>query len=51
MYGNIRLQMVLRTFGILIFIMIPSSGDDIIIRALPVGPYQLIVVCCDVCFC
>ncbi len=50
-YGKVCLQMVLQTLGILIFIMIPSSGDDSIIRATPVGPYWLIVVCCDVCFC
>jgi hypothetical protein len=50
-WGKVRLQIILRTSGILIFIMIPSAGDDIIIRALPVGPYQLIVECCDVCFC
>jgi hypothetical protein len=36
--------------GILTFIMIPSAGDNIIIRAPPVGPCGLIVVCCDVCF-
>jgi hypothetical protein len=29
-------------------IQIPTAGDDIIICAPPVGPYQLIVVCCDV---
>jgi hypothetical protein len=50
-HGKDRLQMVLRTLGILIFIMIPSSGDDIIIRAAAVGPYRLIAVCCDECFC
>jgi hypothetical protein len=31
--------------------MIPKADGEIIICALPVGPYQLIVVCCDVCFC
>jgi hypothetical protein len=50
-WGKVRLQIVLRTSGILIFIMIPSDGEDIIICAPPVGPYRLIVVCCDVCFC
>jgi hypothetical protein len=44
-HGKDRLQMVLRTLGILILIMIPSSGDDIIVRAAAVGPYRLIVVC------
>jgi hypothetical protein len=38
MYGKVRLQMVLQTLGILIFIMIPSSGDDIIVSAAAVGP-------------
>jgi hypothetical protein len=38
-HGKVRLQMVLRTLGILNFIMIPSSGDDIIISAVVVGPY------------
>jgi hypothetical protein len=51
MHGKDCLQMVLQTLGILIFIMIPSSGDDIIVRAVVVGPYQLIAVCCDECFC
>jgi hypothetical protein len=50
-YDKVRLQTVLRTLGILIFIVILSSSDDIIIHAPPVGPYQLIVVCCDVWFC
>jgi hypothetical protein len=36
-YGKVRLQMVLQTFGILIFIMIPSSSDDIIVGAVAVG--------------
>jgi hypothetical protein len=36
-HGKVRLQMVLQ--GILIFIMIPSSGDDIIASAVVVGPY------------
>jgi hypothetical protein len=36
-HGKVRLQMVLRTLGILIFIMIPSSGDDIIVSAAAVG--------------
>jgi hypothetical protein len=49
--GMVCLQMVLRNLGILIFIMITNYGNDIIIRAPPVGPHQLIVVCCDVCFC
>jgi hypothetical protein len=31
--------------------MISSTGDDIIVSAAAVGPYQLIVVCCDECFC
>jgi hypothetical protein len=31
--------------------MIPEAGGKINICALPVGPYQLIFVCCDVCFC
>jgi hypothetical protein len=43
--------MVLQTLEILIFIMIPSSGDDIIVSAAAVGPYRLIAVCCDECFC
>ncbi len=38
-YGKVHLQMVLQTLGILIFIMIPSSGDDIIVSAVVVGPY------------
>ena len=50
-YGKVRLQMVLWTLGILIFIMIPSYGDDIIVSAAVVGPHRLIVVCCDECFC
>ena len=50
-HGQVCLQMVLRTLGILIFIMIPSSGDDIIVSAAVVGPHRLIVVCCDECFC
>jgi hypothetical protein len=29
----------------------PRGDGEIIIRAPTVGPYQLIVVCCDVCFC
>jgi hypothetical protein len=29
--------MVLQTFGILMFIMIPSSGNDIIVGAAAVG--------------
>ena len=37
MYGKVRLQMVLQTLGILIFIMIPSSDNDIIISAVVVG--------------
>ncbi len=36
-HGKVRLQMVLWSLGILIFIMIPSSGDDIIIGAAAVG--------------
>jgi hypothetical protein len=32
-------------------IQIPMVGNDIIVGAVVVGPYQLIVVCCDVCFC
>jgi hypothetical protein len=32
-------------------IQIPTASDDIIIHAPLVGPYQLIVVCCDVRFC
>jgi hypothetical protein len=31
--------------------MIPKTDGDINIFASPVGPYQLIVVCCDECFC
>jgi len=31
--------------------MITSAGDDIIDRAPAIGDYQLIVVCCDLCFC
>jgi hypothetical protein len=31
--------------------MIPKTDGDINIRALLVGPYQLIVVCFDECFC
>jgi hypothetical protein len=50
-WGKVSLQIVWRTSGIFIFIMIPSDGNDIIIRAPPVGPYRLIVVFCDVCFC
>jgi hypothetical protein len=50
-HGKVRLQMVLWTLGILIFIMIPSSVDDIIVSAVAIGPYQLIVVCCDEYFC
>ncbi len=50
-HGKVHLQMVLQTLGILIFIMIPSCGDDIVISAAAVWPYQLIVVCCDECFC
>jgi hypothetical protein len=50
-HGKVRLQMVLWTLGILIFIMIPSYGDDIIVSAAVVGPHRLIVVCCDECFC
>ncbi len=38
-HGKVRLQMVLGTLGILIFIMIPSFGDDIILSAAAVGPY------------
>jgi hypothetical protein len=38
-WGKVRLQIILRTSGILIFIMIPSAGNNIIICALPVGPY------------
>jgi hypothetical protein len=38
-HGKVRLQMVLLTLGILIFIMIPSSGDDVIVSAAVVGPY------------
>jgi hypothetical protein len=38
-HGKVLLQMVLRTLGILIFIMIPSFGDDIIVSAAAVGPY------------
>jgi hypothetical protein len=30
--------------------MIPKTDGDINIRALQVGPYQLIVMCCDECF-
>jgi hypothetical protein len=37
-HGKVCLQMVLRTLGKLIFIMIPSSGDDIIVSAVAVGP-------------
>jgi hypothetical protein len=36
-HGKVRLQMVLWTLGILIFIMIPSSSDDFIIGAAAVG--------------
>ncbi len=50
-HGKVRLQMVLRILGILIFIMIPSSGNYIILSAAAVGPYRLIVVCYDECFC
>ncbi len=47
-YGKVRLQMVLQTFGILIFIMIPSSSDDIIVGAVAVGliDWLLCVVTC-----
>jgi hypothetical protein len=38
-HGKVCLQMFLWTLGILIFIMIPSSGDDIIVSAVAVGPY------------
>jgi hypothetical protein len=31
--------------------MIPKADGEIIIHAPPAGPYGLIVVCCDVCFC
>jgi hypothetical protein len=31
--------------------MIPEAEGEIIIRPPPVGPYQMIVVCCDVYFC
>ncbi len=50
-HGKVCLQMVLRTLGILIFIMIPSSGNDIIVSTVAVGPYWLIDVWCDECFC
>ncbi len=50
-HGKVRLQMVLRTLEILIFIMIPSSGNDIIVSTVAVGPYRLIDVWCDECFC
>jgi hypothetical protein len=30
---------------------IPEADRETNIRAPPVKPYQLIVVCCDVCFC
>ncbi len=43
-HGKVCLQMVLQTLGILIFIIIPSSGDDIIVSAAAVGPYRLIVM-------
>jgi hypothetical protein len=36
-YGKVCLQMVLLTLGKLIFIMIPSSGNDIIVGAAAVG--------------
>ena len=38
-HGKVCLQMVLQTLGILIFIMISSSGDDIIVSAAAVEPY------------
>ncbi len=43
-HGKVCLQMVLRTFGILIFIIIPSSGDDIIVSAA--GGWALLIDCC-----
>jgi hypothetical protein len=37
--------MVLRTSSILIFVLIPSAGNNIIIRPLPMGPIVLVVMC------
>ena len=37
--------MVLRTSSISIFVLIPSAGDDIIIRAPSIGPIDLLVMC------
>jgi hypothetical protein len=42
-HGKVRLQMVLRTLGILIFVMIPSSGNDIVVGAAAVGLINLLL--------
>ncbi len=38
-HGKVRLQMVLESLGMLIFVMIPSCGNDIFVSAPVVGPY------------
>ena len=39
--GDVRLPTVSRTVGILIFIMIPSIGGDIVLRAPALGPIMV----------